>query len=185
MRRNSHEDRLFVLFSHHPVTTLVNDYDTSGRSRVLAAEVEALLLRFPNVIAWVNGHTHRHTVTPHLRAPHSGAPGGFWEITDLLPHRLAAAVAGGGDRGQSRRHPVADRDRRRHGRTGPAAVTPGRPAAIAALSRELAVNAWQRRSRAAEPPGRGRHPIATSSCWCRIPTGSDGAERGFAPCPGH
>jgi metallophosphoesterase (TIGR03767 family) len=157
MRRNSHEDRLFVLFSHHPIATLVNDYDTSGRRRVLAAEVEALLLRFPNVIAWVNGHTHRHTVTPHLRAPHSGAPGGFWEITtcshiDWPQQSRVVEIADNHDGTLSLIATVVD------------TAAPSRPphsledaAAIAALSRELAVNAWQRRSPgSAEPPGRGR-----------------------------
>jgi hypothetical protein len=42
--------------------------------------VQALLLQYPNVVAWVNGHTHRNQVLPHARAAGAAAPGGFWEI---------------------------------------------------------------------------------------------------------
>lgn len=37
-----------------------------------------MLLRHPNVVAWVNGHTHINTVTPHAR---DDGTGGFWELT--------------------------------------------------------------------------------------------------------
>ena len=49
--------------------------------RVLGPAVRNLLLRFPNVVLWVNGHTHRNTVTPYSRGPRRAkAPGGFWEV---------------------------------------------------------------------------------------------------------
>jgi hypothetical protein len=39
----------------------------------------ALLHRFPNVVLWLNGHTHVNAVRPR---PHPAAPGGgFWEVT--------------------------------------------------------------------------------------------------------
>jgi metallophosphoesterase (TIGR03767 family) len=157
MCRNQQEDRLFVLFSHHPIATLINDHDTSGRRRVLAAEVEKLLLRFPNVVAWVNGHTHTHTVTPHVRAPHCGAPGGFWELTtcshiDWPQQARVVELADNHDGTLSLIATVLD--------TAAPARPPAivdTPAALASLSRELALNAWQRRSPGAgEPPGRGR-----------------------------
>jgi hypothetical protein len=44
--------------------------------RVPGAQVVDALLVHRNVIAWVNGHTHRNAVTPHTRA----GGGGFWEI---------------------------------------------------------------------------------------------------------
>ncbi|HEY8482656.1 MAG TPA: TIGR03767 family metallophosphoesterase, partial [Spirillospora sp.] len=66
-------NRLFVLFSHHPIGSMDNSL---GGGRVLGDEVEALLLRFPNVILWVNGHTHRNEVIPHARP----GGGGFWEV---------------------------------------------------------------------------------------------------------
>jgi metallophosphoesterase (TIGR03767 family) len=160
MRRNQHDDRLFVLFSHHPIATLINDYTPAarhGRRRALGPEVEALLLRFPNVIGWVNGHTHRHTVTPHPRAPHTGAPGGFWEITtsshiDWPQQSRVIEVADNHDGTLSLIATVLD--------TAAPATPPARlddPAGLASLSRELALNAWQHRSPgAAEPPGRGQ-----------------------------
>ncbi|WP_232793984.1 TIGR03767 family metallophosphoesterase [Pseudofrankia saprophytica] len=75
-------DCLFILFSHHPLETLVNDQESpAGGPRVLAGRVRDLLLRYPNVVGWVNGHTHRHTVTPYARPAGSPFPGGFWEIT--------------------------------------------------------------------------------------------------------
>ncbi len=36
-----------------------------------------MLLEFPAVIAWVNGHTHINTIQSHA----NGEGGGFWEIT--------------------------------------------------------------------------------------------------------
>ena len=54
--------------------TLVNDF---GGGRVLADRLGRLLERFPNVVAWVNGHTHEHRITPHPRPD----GGGWWEIT--------------------------------------------------------------------------------------------------------
>ena len=48
-------------------------------TRILGPQVAQLLLRFPNVVLWVNGHTHRNTVVPYARA--AGMPGGgFWEV---------------------------------------------------------------------------------------------------------
>ncbi|GAA0970141.1 TIGR03767 family metallophosphoesterase [Actinocorallia libanotica] len=74
--RRKATDRLFVLFSHHTIETLTNGL---GGGRVLGKEIEELLLRFPNVVLWVNGHTHVNEVIPHRRK--SGAKGGFWEIS--------------------------------------------------------------------------------------------------------
>jgi len=41
-------------------------------------QVEALVHRFPNVIAWVDGHTHDNVITP-MPDP-SGLTAGFWDI---------------------------------------------------------------------------------------------------------
>jgi hypothetical protein len=39
----------------------------------------ALLHRFPNVVLWLNGHTHTNTIRPR---PDPGDPArGFWEVT--------------------------------------------------------------------------------------------------------
>jgi metallophosphoesterase (TIGR03767 family) len=67
-----------VLFSHHPLETLINDGAPAGAGRrILADEVLALLLRHPSVVAWVNGHLHSHRVHPLV-----GPDGhGFWQVS--------------------------------------------------------------------------------------------------------
>ncbi|WP_166355224.1 TIGR03767 family metallophosphoesterase [Phytoactinopolyspora limicola] len=75
------DERLVLVASHHPRTSMTNDVPVpagqpdSGR-RVLGDELAAVLGTYPNVLAWISGHTHRH----HVRA-WPGAGGGFWEIT--------------------------------------------------------------------------------------------------------
>jgi metallophosphoesterase (TIGR03767 family) len=77
-------DRYVVLFSHHTIGTMSNPFvtgaDEQGPPRVLGDEVEALVLRYPNVVLWVNGHTHVNKVVPHRRSRSSAFPGGFWEL---------------------------------------------------------------------------------------------------------
>jgi metallophosphoesterase (TIGR03767 family) len=78
------EDRLVILFSHHGLRSLDNpvaapdplELGSNDLPRVTAEEVEALVHRFPNVIAWVNGHTHNNVVEPRT----SPRGGGFWDI---------------------------------------------------------------------------------------------------------
>jgi metallophosphoesterase (TIGR03767 family) len=78
-----HDDRLVVLFSHHGTGTLSNTragHPGPGGERVLgAADLLALLHRFPNVVLWLNGHTHANSVQAR-RNPGNPARG-FWEIT--------------------------------------------------------------------------------------------------------
>ncbi|HEX9235909.1 MAG TPA: hypothetical protein VF972_06490, partial [Actinomycetota bacterium] len=82
----NNQDRLVVLFSHHGLRSLNNplmdpnldDPSSNDLPRIMAAQVEALLHRFPNVIAWVNGHTHNNVITP--RPDPSGKTVGFWDI---------------------------------------------------------------------------------------------------------
>jgi metallophosphoesterase (TIGR03767 family) len=136
--RGGHRDRLFVLFSHHTIGTLTNG---AGTGRVLGPELRDLLLRFPNVVLWVNGHTHRNTVIPYRR---SGAvPGGFWEINtaahidwpqqarviELVDNRNGTLSVFG---------TLVDHAAPRH-----YGSTPRDPLALAALSRELGANDWQ------------------------------------------
>lgn len=79
-------DRLVILFSHHGLRSLVNpimdpnpdDPGSNDLPRVLADEVEVLLHRFPNVIAWVSGHTHDNVIQP--RPDPAGRTTGFWDI---------------------------------------------------------------------------------------------------------
>jgi len=68
-----------MIVSHHTVGSMDNDLAPAGASRrVLGRELVDLLLRNPQVLLWVNGHTHRNAVTP-FAAP--GGTGGFWQVT--------------------------------------------------------------------------------------------------------
>jgi metallophosphoesterase (TIGR03767 family) len=82
-RTTDNEDRYIVLFAHHGTDSLNNPFPDvvhpSPGERVLADELIALLDRFPNVVAFVVGHTHRNAVTPH--PPTLPDTGGWWELT--------------------------------------------------------------------------------------------------------
>jgi metallophosphoesterase (TIGR03767 family) len=75
-------DRLVVVFSHHGLDTMTNTRGQTGADGVRLVgrgELREMLHRFGNVVAWVNGHTHRNLVTARLDP--NGWSGGFWEIT--------------------------------------------------------------------------------------------------------
>jgi metallophosphoesterase (TIGR03767 family) len=77
------DDRYVILFSHHGLRSLDNvnaapdplEPASNDLPRKLADEVEAVVQRYPNVIAWVNGHSHENIVVPR-----PGPAGGFWDI---------------------------------------------------------------------------------------------------------
>ncbi len=137
------QDKLIVVFCHHPIRTMTN---TNGGDRHDGDEVRDLLLRFPNVILMANGHTHKNEIRPHFRPEGAAKPGGFWEVSAAAhidwpiqsrvieittnPSRdaisiftavidIAAPLSNGGDIGS--------------------------PEALASLARELAVNDIQER----------------------------------------
>ena len=68
VRSAAGKNRLCVLFSHHTVDTMDNPIvsDDDPRQRVLGDAVLALLLRYPNVVLWVNGHTHVNSGVSHV-----------------------------------------------------------------------------------------------------------------------
>jgi metallophosphoesterase (TIGR03767 family) len=77
-------DRLIVLFSHHNLMTMDNDTSISGDpdpDKMLGPAIETMLLRYPNVILWVNGHSHINRVWSH-RGFNQNAPlaSAFWEL---------------------------------------------------------------------------------------------------------
>lgn len=78
-------DMMYVLFCHHTLRTMNNLDDGTilgdGDKRWSGDEVEALLLRFPNVIAMVNGHTHANKIIPHQAPAGSPLKSAFWEIS--------------------------------------------------------------------------------------------------------
>jgi metallophosphoesterase (TIGR03767 family) len=80
--QTGNEDRLVIIASHHGIGSLTNDLTDPERDddlpRALGPAVEALLHRFPNIILWVNGHTHYNTVQPRI---HPSTGSGFWEVT--------------------------------------------------------------------------------------------------------
>jgi metallophosphoesterase (TIGR03767 family) len=81
--RTGGEDRLVIVFSHHGTSTLDNSRGLhagpDGEPALGADRLLALLHRFPNVVLWLNGHTHTNTIRPR---PDAGDPSrGFWEVT--------------------------------------------------------------------------------------------------------
>ncbi|MGH3151535.1 MAG: TIGR03767 family metallophosphoesterase, partial [Streptosporangiaceae bacterium] len=80
--RTGHDDRLVVLFSHHGTDTLDNTrggHTGPDGEPLLGAGLLGLLHRFPNVVLWLNGHTHTNAV--RLRRDPSDPARGFWEVT--------------------------------------------------------------------------------------------------------
>jgi metallophosphoesterase (TIGR03767 family) len=76
--RSGNDDRLVMICSHHGMSTMTNDTpQPDGERLYLAADVERLLHRYPNVVLWLSGHTHVNRITPR---PHARG-GGFWEVS--------------------------------------------------------------------------------------------------------
>jgi metallophosphoesterase (TIGR03767 family) len=74
------DDKAVLVFSHHTSDTMSNPLVLTGLDpspRVLGPEVTGYLLSQPQVIAWVNGHTHKNQIVAHSRGDGTG---GFWEI---------------------------------------------------------------------------------------------------------
>ena len=99
VRRDSDPNRLIVVYGHHPLTSMYNDWPderapcTGGnvagcdsdprssppvhRGRRGPGSLVSLFKRHPNVVAYVAGHSHRNRVTPWFRTDRRG---GFWEV---------------------------------------------------------------------------------------------------------
>jgi metallophosphoesterase (TIGR03767 family) len=76
----THPFAITLVFAHHSIGTMDNPTRRPAEPRTprLGADLEQLFWAHPNVVAFVNGHTHVNTVIPH---PNAAAPGtGFWEI---------------------------------------------------------------------------------------------------------
>ncbi|WP_341854044.1 hypothetical protein [Brachybacterium sp. GPGPB12] len=69
LQRTQSGDTYFVVFSHHTPDTMNNLLLEPGvrEPRHAGWDVENLLGRFPNVLAWVNGHTHTNTIAAARR----------------------------------------------------------------------------------------------------------------------
>ncbi len=62
-------DKMFIVYCHHTLESMDN-----------GDQLAELLLRYPNVIMLVNGHTHDNNIWAHSRKWPSHFSGGFWEI---------------------------------------------------------------------------------------------------------
>jgi hypothetical protein len=71
--RTRNDDRYVVILSHHGYDTLSNP-----RAERRAEALLSLLLRFRNVVLWLNGHVHANRITPRRDPDHRH---GFWEVT--------------------------------------------------------------------------------------------------------
>jgi metallophosphoesterase (TIGR03767 family) len=140
--RPGHHDKYVVVFSHHTVGTMTNVPPGSGR--IGGAEVAALLLRYPNVILWVNGHTHRNEVLPFARPAGSAVDGGFWELNtaahiDWPEQSRIVEITDNLDGTLSVFATMLDH-------SGPLSGGVSSTRALAGLSRELSANDWQERT---------------------------------------
>jgi metallophosphoesterase (TIGR03767 family) len=139
-----------LVFSHHTSGTMDNPLIATGldlQPRVLGDGVLELLLSHPNVVAWVNGHTHQNQVWSHARPDGSG---GFWEINtashiDFPQQSRLIELVDNNDGTLSIFTTMVDH-------AGPAAYggVLNDPVALAGLARELAMNDPQQRRSAQE-----------------------------------
>ncbi|MET9293104.1 TIGR03767 family metallophosphoesterase [Streptomyces sp. NPDC003077] len=94
--------QLVVLFSHHTSTSMDNllpDPYRPFEARHDGKALVKLLQRYPNVVAWVNGHSHENRITAH---GHAVPERSFWEINtashvDYPQHARIIEIADNGD----------------------------------------------------------------------------------------
>lgn len=138
-------DKYVLIFSHHTSRSMDNPLIATGLDlspRVLGPAVVTLLLANPNVIAWINGHTHKNEVWAHKAAGGTG----FWEINtashiDFPQQSRLIELVDNNDGSLSIFATMVDHE-------GPAAYggTVSNPVALAGLARELAMNDPQLRT---------------------------------------
>ena len=98
LERALEREQLVMVFTHHPDLTFAEygTFATLVPIDVTAVELDGLLASYPNLIAWVAGHTHRHRVRPFKVTGATGSNGvvsapvacrqaggactGFWQI---------------------------------------------------------------------------------------------------------
>ena len=133
-----------IVFSHHTAATMTNRLRATGidlRQRILGPAVLTELHKYPNVIAWVNGHTHRNQIVPQKRLLKPG----FWEINtashvDFPQQSRIIEIVDNGNGTLSIFCTMIDHE-------SPAAHSNlNNPVQIGALARELAANDPQERN---------------------------------------
>jgi metallophosphoesterase (TIGR03767 family) len=143
---------IVIVASHHTVDTMNNPFVATGGDlspRMMGGEVLDLLLAHPEVVAWINGHTHRNRILP--RPAPSG--GGLWEITtashiDWPQQSRLLEVTDNRDGTLSIFTTMVD-----HADTVDFAGNLDDPAQLAGLGRELSLNDWHTKSDATGAPG--------------------------------
>jgi metallophosphoesterase (TIGR03767 family) len=129
-----------VLSSHHPLTLMFNDYAPIGR-RVCRKEIREMLLKYPQVILWLAGHEHRHHV--EWIGPDQEDIG-FWLVEtashiDWPQQSRTVEVVRSADGDIYIGLSIVDHI------AGSDYSSAKTPVEIAALSRVLSANVWQRR----------------------------------------
>lgn len=132
--------RPVVLSSHHPLTLMFNDFAPVGR-RVCRDEIGEMLLKYSQVILWLAGHEHRHHI--EWIGPEEGEVG-FWLVEtashiDWPQQSRTVEVVQGEDGDIYVGLSVVDHI------AGSDYASAKTPIEIAALSRTLSANVWQRR----------------------------------------
>ena len=175
--RTGADDQLVVVFSHHTSGTMDADGADPAfptERQVQGPELVATLLRHPNVVAWVNGHTHVHEVHVH---PHpQGLTPGFWEVTtashiDFPQQSRVLELVDNADGTHSLFGVVVDHDGPLHADAGDRSL-----AGLVAISRGC------RPTTARATPGPSRTRACSTSSWCGRPR-SSGAARSPRPPP--
>ena len=129
--------KLVVLFSHHPLASFTDP--------TLSAKLQRELTSRPQVIAWVNGHTHTNQIWAHPRKKKGKVVGGFWEINtashiDWPQQARLIEIANNKDGTLSIFTTMID-----HGGSTQFNGDLTNPTQLAGLSRLLAANDWQER----------------------------------------
>lgn len=147
LEANAATSRLAVVFSHHASWTMNNPTlaPSDTGPRVQGDDVVALLLRFPHVVLWVNGHTHRNEVVAH-----TAAGGGFWEVNTAahvdFPHQSRILeIVDNLDGTWSIFATIVDAEAPLTVSSAAQYAAPTTVAGLAALGRELGANDWQAR----------------------------------------
>ena len=81
--RTNNKDKLIVLFFHHSLETLNNDFNSPTTfdpdpQKIINSQFIPLVHRYPNICLLVVGHEHLNKITPF--PDKTGKSGGFWEI---------------------------------------------------------------------------------------------------------
>ena len=81
------KDELIVVFAHHSLSTLNNDFNDvfdEDPQRIMGDQFLKIMHRYPNIILYVCGHEHKSRIFPHVDC--TGKSQGVWEV--LTPSHI-------------------------------------------------------------------------------------------------